>query len=149
MKRKQKRAIDEYVRWCADAVGLRDWTLAVDITDDADLRATDDHDGTGQVWGAACAPIRGRKYATIKFGYEAIAGLEAGDRETFRQTLAHELTHCHFAPLWDQLRLDLLEHLGQATYNVFIASAERNLEYGVDAVGEAIAPALPLIEFPG
>lgn len=142
---RQHHDIGAYVRYCADQIGLRDWTLRVDITDDADLRATDDHDGSGEVWGAACEPVRGRKYATIKLGAEVVGVLEDGDRESFRQTIAHELTHCHLAPLWEQLRLDTIRHFGQSTYDVFIASAERNMEYAVDAIGDAIAPRLPLI----
>jgi hypothetical protein len=149
LKKKQKKAIDCYVRACANEIGLRDWTLTVDITDQEDLRATDDHDGDDQVWGAACDPVKGRKYATIKFGTPNIERLLEGDLEDFRQTVAHELTHCHFAPLWDQMRLDLHKAglLSQPVYDIFIASAERNLEYGIDAMADAIAPRLPLLDW--
>lgn len=150
MKKKTHKAIGEYVRYCADAMGLRDWTLRVDVASDEDLRKIDDHDGDDQVWGATCDPVRGRKYATISFGPLVIQNLLEGDRESFRITVAHELTHCHFAMLWEQLRHDLWEGrvLAQDTYDQFIKSAERNMEYGVDGVAEAIAPRLPLIELP-
>lgn len=151
LKKKQRKAIEHYVRYCANEMGLRDWTLAVNLlVSEADLRNTDDHDGSNEVWGASCEPVRGRKYATISFGLEVIDALIVDDRRVdFRQTVAHELTHCHFAMLWEQLRLDLLESglLGQNVYDVFIKSVERNMEYGVDGVADAIAQRLPLIDW--
>jgi hypothetical protein len=150
LKKKQRKAIEHYVRYCADEMGLRDWTLKVDLrVSDADLRETDDHDGSSEVWGASCDPVRGRKYATIAFGLEVIDGLLIDDRRVdFRQTVAHELTHCHFAQLWELLRIDLLEAgISQHVYDVLIKGIERNMEYGVDGVADAIAPRLPLIDW--
>lgn len=148
MKKKHQKAIEKYIRFCANEIGLRDWTFVAVFNETAeDLRETDDHDG--DVWGAACDPVRGRKVATIYLGKHVITGLiEDGDREDFRQTIAHELVHCHFAALWEVMRIDVREQLSQSTYDMFIANAERNLEYGVDAVADAVAPRLPLIELP-
>ena len=150
LKKKQKKEIDRYIRFCANEMGLRDWALRVEIAHSDRLREIDSHDGDDQVWGATCDPVRGRKYATIALGPQVIDALLDGDREDFRQTIAHELTHCHFTALWEQLRADLYESraMSQTAYDLFIASAERNLEYGVDAIADAIAPRLPLIELP-
>lgn len=142
------KEIERYLRYCANEMGLRDWTFVVEIVERNALRDTDDFDGDDQVWGAACDPVRGRKYATIKFGVPQIEQLLEGSVEDFRQTVAHELIHCHFAALWDQLRLDLhsASLLSQPVYDVYIASVERNLEYGIDAMADVIAPHLPLID---
>lgn len=150
MKKKVRKKIDRYVRYCANEMGLRDWTLQVDLSTADDIREVDNHDGDDQVWGAACDPVRGRKFAAIILGPRVIESLLEGNRDEFRQTIAHELTHCHFAPLWEMMRHDLWEGrlMTQDTYDVFIKSAERNLEYGVDAMAEVVAQRLPLIELP-
>lgn len=151
LKKKQRKEIDRYVRHCADEMGLRDWTFRVDLNvSESDLRAVDDHDGGSDVWGASCDPIRGRKYATIALGREMIGRLLDGELEEFRQTIIHELAHCHLTPLWEQIRLDLLGNnlMALSAYDVFMASAERNLEYAVDAFADAIAPRMPIIELP-
>jgi hypothetical protein len=69
------------------------------------------------------------------------------DKEEIRDTVVHELTHCHFGDLWDQLRRDLLGSMGQEGYDHFTNSAERNLEHAVDAMSIALAKHMPLIDW--
>lgn len=69
------------------------------------------------------------------------------DPEELRETVVHELVHCHLAPLWAQLRQDLLSPFGQETYDAFLASVERNMEFGVDALSVALAKHMPLIDW--
>jgi hypothetical protein len=150
LTKKQRKSIKIYIRYCANELGLRDWTFQIEfLATESDLRDIDDHDGESDVWGAACDPTKGRKHATILLGKPVLERLLEGSKDEFRQTVAHELFHCHLAPLWEHLRLDLYESraLGQQAYDLFIKSAERNLEYANDAMADAAAKALPLIDW--
>jgi hypothetical protein len=150
LTKKRMRTIEVYIRFCANELGLRDWTIQVVFKPSVDdLRNVDDHDSRSDVWGAALDPVRGRKHASVLLGDEVIERLLDGDKEEFRQTVAHELFHCHLAPLWEQLREDLYESrlLPHPAYDLFIRSAERNLEYANDAMADAAAKALPLIDW--
>lgn len=139
MRKRDRRELDRYVRWVANEIGLRDWTLEVVI----DQPAVDDGRDASK-WGASCAPVVGRKYATLTFA----PWHRRETRESLRETVVHELVHCHLFGVWDTCRSDTLTHLGQATYDVFISSVERHMEYGVDAIAEALAPHMPLIDWP-
>lgn len=150
LTKKRMRAIEVYVRYCANELGLRDWTFRVIFKPDAeDLRNVDDHDGRNDVWGAALDPVRGRKHANVLLGLEVLDSLLDGNKSDFRDTIAHELFHAHLTPLWEQLREDLYESklLPFPAYDLFIKSAERNLEFANDAMAEAAAKALPLIDW--
>ena len=139
MRKRDRKELGRYVRWIADEMGLRDWTLRIDIAQPEAPNGAD-----GMEWGASCAPIPGRKAATITFA----PWQRNVDLEQLRETVVHELTHCHFFGLWDTVRRDILHPLGQTTYDVFVAGLERHMEYGVDAMAEALAPHMPLIEWP-
>ena len=150
LTKKRMQAIEVYIRYCADELGLRDWTFQVIFRPSVDdLRNVDDHDSRSDVWGAALDPVRGRKSAAVLLGDEVINRLLEGHKEEFRVTVAHELFHAHLAPLWEQLREDLYESklLPYPAYDLFIKSAERNLEFANDAMAEAAAKALPLIDW--
>jgi hypothetical protein len=138
----RRRELGRYVRACADLMELRDWTigLAYERPEAPGGSAGD----TGQEWSAALEGTIGRKNACLSIDPDC----DGLPREELRQTVAHELAHCHFVALWHQMRIDLLARLSQDAYDVFIASAERNLEYGIDALADAVAPRLPLIDWP-
>lgn len=140
MTKAQRRELAKYVRAAADALGLRDWTIHLEEGTLPERKGVTE----GMRWNAACESVPGRKHATLTFApYFA-----EGSPTEVRNTVVHELVHCHFAALWHQARMDLLDHFGQQGYDVFVASFERNLEYGVDAVAEALAPRLPPIRWP-
>jgi hypothetical protein len=142
VRKRDRKELGRYVRCVADDMGLRDWTLKVDTTGKI-KRSKKGADG--EEWGATCAPIPGRKYATITFADDR----RDDDLDDLRQTVVHELVHCHFYGLWDTLRRDTLDLIdSQQTYDTLIAGVERHMEYGVDAVAEAIAPRMPLIDWP-
>lgn len=138
MRKRDRKALAHYVRHIADEMGLRDWSFNV-VVEQPDTPENPD----GHQWGASCAPIPGRKGATLTFA----PWTRDCTREELRETVVHELTHCHFFGLWDTLRRDTLQELGQSAYNLLIAGCERHMEYGVDAVAEAIAPRMPLIDW--
>lgn len=141
MTKRDRKELGRYVRAIADEMGLRDWTFELK-TGDASEGQAERPDGSR--WGASCAPVPGRKFATITLA----PWQRDEDPGELRQTVVHELTHCHFFGLWDTLRNDTVGPLGQATYDMFIANVERHMEYGVDAMADALAPHMPLIEWP-
>lgn len=138
LKKKHRKAFGYYVRWIADEMGLRDWRFEIEWRD-----PEEDRHVSGHVRGASCDPVPGRRMATLGFD----DGIRKQDPEELRETVVHELVHCHLAPLWAQLRQDLLSPFGQETYDAFLASVERNMEFGVDALSVALAKHMPLIDW--
>ncbi len=132
MTKRERRALGRYVRWIADAMELRDWTIHL-----ADAPCDPEYSAKVEL-------TEGRKHATISFNPR----FREGAAEDQRQTIVHELVHCHFALPWRMVQTDLLQPLGQETYSIFCDSFRRTLEYGVDAVADAIAKHMPLIEWP-
>jgi hypothetical protein len=142
MKKRDRRELERYIRYVADEMGLRDWTLTVNTLKRL-KRANRTPDGNE--WGAICAPVPGRKCATLTF----TDARRDDSLDDLRQTVVHELVHCHFYGLWDTICRDTLDLIDeQQTYDTLIASVERHMEYGVDAVADAIAPRMPLIDWP-
>lgn len=139
MRKRDRRALEEYVRWIANEIELRDWTIIVDIAAVASPERAD-----GQEWGATSQSIPGRKACTLTFP------TEFRDRrlEEVRSTVVHELVHAHHAPMWEMVRIDLAPSLVQPTYDMFCCGYERWMEFAVDAVADALAKHLPLIEWP-
>jgi hypothetical protein len=107
-----------YVRKLADILHLRDWRVDVNEESPADSNA----------W-ASCCPIEGRKCAEVRLS-ESFLNDEKIDQ---RQTITHELLHCHLGPMWR-----VIEAEGNAT-----AAAKLAMEYCVDGLADAIAPLLP------
>jgi hypothetical protein len=120
------------MRWIADEIELRDWTITL-----ADEPC--DSDYTAKI---NC--IEGRKHAVIAFNPE----FREMDPDDQRQTIIHELVHAHHAICWRMVQSDLIQPLGQETYNIFADSYRRGMEYCVDAVADALAKHMPLIEWP-
>jgi hypothetical protein len=141
MTKRDQKALGEYIRWIADAMGLRDWRFELELGDASEGQA---ERPDGSRWGASCAPIPGRKVATITLA----PWQRDEERAELRQTVVHELTHCHFFGLWDTVRNDVLQPLGQLPYDIFVANVERHMEYGVGAMSDALASHMPLIEWP-
>jgi len=139
MKARDISELERYIRWIANEMGLRDWTFHVVI---AQPTAKGSDDGSGHEWGAMCTPIPGRKHATLTFHPER----RDDELAELRQTVVHELVHCHFFGLWDTCRRDL--PLDEEAYEMWIEGVRRHMEYGVDAVADAIAPRMPLIKWP-
>lgn len=142
VRKRDRKALDAYVRLVADAMGLRDWNIVAafgKVKHDAKNKPQ-----KGEDWCATCAPTPGRKHADITFA----PYMRDAPREDLRQTTVHELVHVHFYGMWDTLRRDTLILLDQEPYDVWIAGVERHMEYGVDALADALAPHMPLIAWP-
>jgi hypothetical protein len=108
-----------YTRKLADILHLKDWRI--DILEELP-------GGSDAI--ASCAPVAGRKYAVLRLAECFLTDPPIEQR----QTLTHELLHCHFAPT-----MRLLE----AT-DSFGAAEKLSMEYFVDGLADAIAPLLPM-----
>lgn len=121
--------VGPYLRFLADRLGLRDWTIILkhEVADEPDVYA-------------AINPVEDRKLATIRLAEDFT------DRtpDEQRHTLIHELLHCHHVPASDMVRLDLTDHLSQTSYDLFYASFRRHIEYMTDGIADSVAPLMPL-----
>lgn len=133
MNEQQRAALDSYVRQVADQLGLRDWTFS--ILEDP---CSDDSC-------ALCTPTYGRRLATLEF----CAEFRNHDAATQRHTVVHELLHCVFAPEQDHVRLGLVKHLSQSTYDAFYEAYQLMHEYAIDGLADSVAPLMPPIQWGG
>lgn len=113
-------------------MALRDWTI------DLQRQPCDDD------CNAQASLVYGRKIVRIRVSRD----FRGFDLERVRQTVVHELVHCHFAAADMQVEHDLPDHLGKQAAELFFDSFRRNMEYGVDAMAAALAPHMPLIDWP-
>jgi hypothetical protein len=118
---------------------LRDWTINVRVGD-----VESPNHPAGWVWCASSESTPGRKRVSLTFADD----VKEWDRDDLRQTVAHELIHAHLSPLAETWRADLLPHLEPQAYELLNNSATRSLEFAVDALADAVAPRLPLIDWP-
>ena len=132
MKKKDRKALARYVRWAANELGLRDWTVEV--------RAG----GCEERAFASVDPTEGRRYAVITFCDE-FRQLTLDEQ---RNAVVHELLHCHHAAATDIVRLDVCQQMSQAAYDVMFGGFKRQIEYMVDALADAFAPHLAHIDWP-
>lgn len=134
MRKRDRKALERYARVVADRLELRDWTVAVDL----------ETPGSDDDWHAYSDCTMGRKHVRVAI----TPACRDWPLEELRQTVAHELVHAHFAVPWEMVRRDLHGLLLQTAYDVFADGFRRTLEYGVDAVADALAKHLPLIKWP-
>jgi hypothetical protein len=132
VKKRDRKALGEYIRWVANEMELRDWTFTVarEASDEA-------HD-------ASVSITYGRKRAQIYVS----ADFRAFDPGRQTHTIVHELVHCHLDSACGMVRNDLEEHLGKQADRLFWDAFRRQMEYGVDALADAIAKHLPPIKWP-
>lgn len=128
------KALERYVRDCADRYGLMDWEITVS-RDPAD-------DGTY----AQIKPVVGRKVTHVRFADD----FRQETTKVQREVVVHELTHLHLASATHSISEDLRESgavtavMAEAIWKGF----QRQLEYGVDGIAMAIACDFPLITWP-
>lgn len=134
VKKRDRRILADYLRAIADEMGLRDW----------DVRLEDEPCEPGNA--ATCKLTFGRKLAKV---YVEKDFRSAQTPEEQRDTIVHELVHCHFESMASMVRCDLERVLGRPMDDVFFNGFERQFEYGVDAVAVAgaLARHLPLISW--
>jgi hypothetical protein len=133
VKKRDRRALADYIRTIADEMGLRDW----------DVQLEPEPCGDGNA--AHMRATFGRKLAKISVEKDFKT---AQTPEEQRDSIVHELVHCHFESMASMVRCDLERIVGQPTDQVFFNGFERQFEYGVDAMACALAKHLPLISWP-
>jgi len=132
MKKRDRKELGRYVRWCADQMELRDWTIHL-----GHEPAPSDADGYVVI-------TYGRKLARITVAED----FRSFDPERQRHTIAHELIHCHLESACNMVQNDLERHLSTQADQVFFDGFKRQIEYGVDALASAVAKHLPFIDWP-
>jgi hypothetical protein len=63
--------------------------------------------------------------------------------ENQRSTMVHELLHCHFAAISQHL-LDASGNVGKTWIHLLDQVLKTHLEYGIDAIADALAKSMPL-----
>lgn len=132
MTRRDRKALGRYIRFVADAMELRDWTFVLS------------HDPAPDDCHAHITNTYGRKLAVI----QVASDFRSAPPEQQRQTICHELVHCHLESSTNMVLNDLSEHLGKQADWLFWESFKRQIEYGVDALASALAKHMPLIVWP-
>jgi len=134
--KKQRKALRAYVRWMADTLELRDWTITVVYSDAADTVESD------RMASVTCT--YGRKHATIKL----CARFFALSVEDQRQTICHELIHCHLSGLEWQYN-NLGNNLASSVFDIVWGGLKDQIEFATDAMADALAKHLPLPDVKG
>ena len=131
----QRAYLATYIRTLADGLGLRDWRFHVEkakrpgaspgATAASYIRWNDDHSA---VW----------------FSDEALEG----SAEDLRETVIHELLHCHMERV-DVLVIDALKrYVPRDTWRTFSSAWSRESERRIDRIAWAIAEHFPLPDLP-
>lgn len=129
----QWEALGGYIRTVADSLGLRDWQFSV-------KREPCDDDSQAEI---LCT--YGRKHAEVRVGADWM------DCEPTRQRLVvvHELLHCHLDPIGKLAHNDLPQVLGQPASALLAEVVQRDIEFAVDGIAEAVAGFFPEPVMPG
>lgn len=116
-----------YLEVLAKALHLQDWeiVLAAEPTEDDNCASI------------TCAP--GQKRADVRLA----ADFFTHDLTWQRQTLVHELIHCHLAHARELVSRTGDALLSQPASTAFFTGVDLSLEYATDALADAIAPLLP------
>ncbi len=133
MRKRDRRELGRYARAMADELELRDWTINLlyrpsDRCNDAEI---------GCVYGQKTANLQ------VSENFRQL------DRDRQRQTITHELLHCHWhLPSEMVVTKDLEAALGAQADQLFAEGFRRQLEYAIDATAAALAKHLPYIDWP-
>lgn len=125
--------LEEYMRHAADTLGLRDWRVDVSRNPSSDENR-------------ACSDfVFGKRHVTVAFNRE----FRTYDADQQRETIAHELLHCHFDSLTDVIR-DELTHLGRLNEGELASVRRAHLraeELSVDALSRVVSVLLPHVDW--
>jgi len=139
MKKRDRKELGRYVRHCADEMGLRDWTIELAI----DTPSVDIDEYDASVIDATMECVNGQKLGVLC----CPASIRARDREQIRHTVVHELTHCHFAELFET-GSHFLRQLGPTATAAADWSYRLSMERAVDAIAREWSRHLPLVDWP-
>jgi hypothetical protein len=129
-------ALGSYIRHMADMMALRDWEFRIS-DDPPDPNQDDDLPSSSKA--AQVEVTYGRRVARLFFANDW-STWEPGE---LRQTVAHELIHCHQEPMrWS---LNNVKHVvSPPMMAVLYAAFTDGLELATDAIATAWADSLPM-----
>lgn len=131
MRKRDRQALAAYVRFVADRLELRDWTLVLEPEPpDQDIEAH-------------VRPLFGRRVAALRFSTQ-FRGLDA-DRQ--RYVVCHELVHLHLDRISTYLENDLEALVGKPAHAVVWSRHVEDVEMAVDGMAEAFAPTVPHLDW--
>jgi hypothetical protein len=129
MPRHEFNRLKDYLRDIADRLGLRDWTLDMSYEP---LQSDDD--------GAACVKcLYGRKRVEVRVARDW-AKMDGEDK---RHYIVHELIHPHFDASHSLFENELKKLVGESMATALEAQHRQHIEFGVDAMADALAPLMP------
>ena len=130
----ERRTLEEYVRELARLLALDHWTFEFDEEEpDSDSVEAETHIRTdGNV-------------ATMRFP----SRIRQERRDEVRQTVIHELLHCHTDRFADDMGDALERATSTSTWDILHELHRRSAERMVDGIAMAIADRYPLIHWPG
>lgn len=126
-------ALGAYVRRLADRMGLRGWRFELDY---------DPQDADGVT--AESDLLEGRAVSVIRFSERFLEG----DDDERRESVVHELLHCHHAEATYMVEADLRDALGTTAHDLFTAAWRRSMERCVDRLAALVAPTMPPCRLP-
>lgn len=129
MTKRQRKRLERYVRHLADELGLRDWTFVIG-------HRTADADKCAQI-----AVADEAKVARILFSADFWDHSPAERRDT----VIHELLHCHTTPLTSVFE-DLAEVVGRTVAHPTSRVVYRQIEWIINAIAGSIAPRFETME---
>lgn len=129
-----RQALVEYVPLLVTALRLNSWDITVDFETPA---------AAGSY--AEITPHQYQKRAVVRFGSEFLTL----DAASMRQTLVHELLHCHLFGLHHLSEEMLTQAVGRKRAALGLVALEAEVETVTDGLADVIAALLPLPDFPG
>jgi len=131
--KRDRKALGRYLRFLANAMGLRDWELILE------------HDPVPEGAGAlaTCRTTFGQRRATIAFAADA----RDWNLDRLRRVCVHELMHCHLDRM-DTAREAAADELGAQARRVSDEAWRSALEDACDDIATAWADQFPMIEWP-
>lgn len=128
MDEKRHNELRDYLRFMANEMGLRDWTVTL---------SSDRPDNGNHAADVVC--LYGRKYLTVRL----TQGFENYSLEEQRHWITHELVHAHLWAL-DFTLNNIRDHLPSAAFDVLKGCFDDGIEFAVDAIAEIVAPHMAL-----
>lgn len=129
MNEKRHNELRDYLRWMANEMGLRDWTIQLPYGQ---------HPADPQ-GAASIEHTYGRKILTVRLCED----FDSFSLERQRHYIVHELVHTHLDRIG--YTVNSLKHVTHdPVFTVFESNFNDDIEYITDAIAEIIAPHMPL-----
>lgn len=125
--------LGHYVRWVADAMHLRDWTVLLQL-------ANEEPPGADLV---CVSGVPGRRVAVMHLPVPAF--FDDAEPEARKRALVRGLARLHFAGLRQHARR-LERPLGPYVAELFLRLYDDQLDRGIDGLASALADLLPTYE---